>query len=214
MITKFLLMLGLLPVIASFLARKFLCDRIVKREGGGEVSLTGAEFADRILKRAGASPVDISVKARPFLRLGPGELVLPPSVASSRTVREVAEAGLLAGMVLMAQRQKKVVAWRTWALKFSWAGPVFASVVMIFASVVGRVSPSLSIAIIIGMLGMTTILLWTTLAVERAAARVVADLLTETAIVNRRSEAEQLTALVKALGWRRIIPGAIAWIGK
>jgi hypothetical protein len=37
-------------------------------------------------------------------------------------------------------------------------------------------------------------------------------MLDETALVARRSEGERLANLVRALGWRRIVPGAIAWI--
>jgi len=32
-------------------------------------------------------------------------------------------------------------------------------------------------------------------------------------LVARRSEGEAIAGLVRALGWRRIVPGAIAWIG-
>jgi hypothetical protein len=55
--------------------------------------------------------------------------------------------------------------------------------------------------------------LWLTLPVERAAAKAVAEMLEETALVARRSEGQKLGNLVRAMAWRRIIPGAISWIG-
>ncbi len=213
MIVKFLLLLGLVPVFAAFMARKFFCDRLLRRDGGAELSLTGAEFVERIFKKGRAEGVDLQVKSRPFLVLGPERLVLSPGLAESRRARDVAEAGLLAGMVLMARQQAKVVGWRTWAVKFGSAMPAFTTIVMFFAMVMGRLSASFALSLIAAILGMATLFLWFTLPVERAAAKTVGEMLEETALVARQSEGETLASLVRAMAWRRIIPGAIAWIG-
>lgn len=213
MIPKLLLLSGLVPVLVSFLARKFLSDGILRKEGADEVSLTGRELVDRIFKKSGVIGVEIIEKKRPFLVLGPERLVLAPALAESKQARAVAEAGLLAGMVLMARRQANVVRWRAWAAKFGTAFPAFTVVVMAFAVVVGRLGATLGFGIIAGVLGLATVLLWLTLPVERTAASVVAEMVEESTVVNRRSEGEKLASLVRALGWRRILPGAIAWIG-
>lgn len=213
MISKFFLLSGLVPVLISFVARKILSDGVLRKQGAGEVSLTGLELVERILKKAGTNGVELVVKKRPFLVVGPTRLVLPPRLAGSRRARDVAEAGLLAGMVLMARRQAKVVQWRAWAVKFSSAFPAFTLIVMAFALVIGRLGASWVMGITSASLGLTTILLWLTLPVERAAAGVVAEMVEESAVVSRRSEGETLGHLLRALGWRRIIPGAIAWIG-
>ncbi|MGC6467089.1 MAG: hypothetical protein ACON5N_16040 [Akkermansiaceae bacterium] len=210
---KILLLFGLIPVLVSFLTRKFLYERIVKQQGQEKGTVTGEELAKLILKKGKAGSVDLTVKKRSFVKLGPDHLILTPDQASSEQGRQVAEAGLLAGMVLMARQQEKVVAWRTWALKFSWAMPSFTTVVMVFAIVIGKVSASLCLGIVAAVLGLSTVLLWLTLPVERAAARLVAEMLEETALIPRRSEGERLAELTRAMPWRRIIPGAIAWIG-
>lgn len=213
MIFKFLLMLGLIPLIGSFLARKFFSDRVLKSEEGGEkVTYTGKEMVERILKLGKATDVEIQVKKRPFLPLGPNLVVIPPKFAGSKEVRDVAGAALLAGMVLMARQQDRVVAWRSWAVKFGYAMPGFAIVVMIFAMVVGRLSPSMSLAIVSASLGLSTILLWSTLTVEKAAAKVVADYLEETPLVPRRNEGELITKYLKAHSWKRIVPGAVGFL--
>ncbi len=213
MIFKFLLMLGLIPLMGSFLVRKFFSDRILKsEEGGTTVSYSGKEMVERVLKLGKAKDVDIQVKRRPFLYLGPGYLVLSPQVAESKEVRDVAGAALMAGMVLMARQQDRVVAWRSWAVKFGYAMPGFAMVVMIFAMVVGRVPPSMSIAIVSACLGLSTLLLWSTLTVEKAAAKVVADFLEESALVPRIREAELLTKYLMAHSWKRVVPGAVGFL--
>lgn len=205
--------MGLIPVFVSFVARKFLSDGTVRKEGEGEVSISGGEMVERILKKGKAAEVEIQVKARPFRVLGPRKLVISSHLNESRNARDVAEAALLAGLVLMARRQEKVVSWRTWAVKFGSAMPVFTMIVVAFALVMRTLTPGYCIGVVAAALGFATVMLWVTLPVERAAAGTVAEMLEETALVSRRSEGERLAKLVRALAWRKIIPGAIAWIG-
>ncbi|MGD1979246.1 MAG: zinc metallopeptidase [Akkermansiaceae bacterium] len=213
MIARLFLLSGLIPLILSFLARKFLSDGALRSDGDKEVGLTGRELVKKILAKSGAESVDVIEKTRPFMVVGAKSVVLPPKLADSRKARDVAEAGLLAGMVLMARKQESVVKWRVWAAKFSAALPAFTIIVMAFALVIGRLGGSWVIGIIAASLGLTTVLLWFTLPVERAAAGVVADLVEESTVVPRRSEGEILSNLVRALGWRRIVPAAVAWMG-
>lgn len=214
MIAKLFLMSGLIPVLGSFLLRKLFSDGTVRRFGEDEVSLTGAELVERVLEKGKAGSVEVQVKKRPFLVLGPERLVLSPSLAESKRARDVAEAAVLAGMVLMARQQAKVIGWRRWAIKFGAAMPAFTAIVMVFAMVIGRLSPTLSISIVAATLGLATLFLWFTQPVERAGAKAVAEMLEETALVARRAEGEKLGELVRAMSWRRIIPGAVAWIGR
>ncbi len=214
MIIKFLLLMGLLPVFGAFLARKLLSDGAVRKDGEHEVSLTGGELVARILERGKASSVEVQLKTRPFLILGPERLIISPTLAESKRARDVAEAGLLAGMVLMSRQQAKVVRWRMWALKFGSAMPAFMTLVMFFAMVMGRLSPTLCFSLVAGILGVASVFLWLTLPVERAAAKVAAEMLEETALVARRSEGEMLGNLIRAMAWRRVMPGAVAWIGR
>ena len=48
---KLLLLMGLIPVFISFIARKFLSDRIVRKEGGFEMSISGHEMIEKISVR-------------------------------------------------------------------------------------------------------------------------------------------------------------------
>jgi len=209
---KFLLLSGLIPVIIAFLARKFLSDGPMRKFGDEEVSLSGRELVARVLEKGGARNVEVIEKKRPFLKVGPERLLLSPALANSKRAREVAEAGILAGLVLMARKQEKVVQWRAWALKFGSAFPAFTIIAMVFALVVGRLGAGYVFGIVSASLGLSTVLLWLTLPVERTASGIVAEMVEETAIVTRRSEGEKLGTLIRALGWRRIIPGAIAWL--
>lgn len=210
---KILLLLCLIPVGVSFLVRKWLADRVFRNEGADEIPHTGRELVERLLQRAKINDLTIEIKKRTFTQLSPTHLVLSPKIADSKRAVDVAEACLLAGLVMVARQQDKVVAWRTWAVKFGWVLPAFTSVIMFFAVVVGRVGITWAIAILALTLGITTILLWLTLPIERLAAQKVAELLEDSTALPRRTEGERLARLVKASVWRRIIPSAIAWIG-
>jgi len=212
MIGKLLLMSGIIPVIVSVFARKFFCDRTLRRHGDETVAINGKEFAEAILSQGKVTGVEIEEKRRPFLPIGPERLVISPSICKSKKARDVAAAGLLAGLVLMARRQKKVVSWRAWAVKFGWAMPSFSVVIVTFATVATSLLPSMAIGIVLGILGFAALALWFTLPVEREAAKTVAHFLDDTAIVNRRSEAEVLSELVSALAWQRLVPGCVEWL--
>jgi Zn-dependent membrane protease YugP len=105
------------------------------------------------------------------------------------------------------------VGWRTWAVKFGSAMPAFTTIVMFFAIAVRAITPGMAIGIVAASLGLATIFLWLTLPVERAAASAVSEMLEETPLVLRKSEGEKLANLVRASVWRKIVPGAVAWIG-
>ena len=209
---KFVLILSLLPLIGVFLVRKFFCDRVLKKYEGERVSLTGKELAKRILKNGSKGPVEIEIKTRPFMILGPDRLVLSTRLADSIKAKDVAEVGLMAGMVLMAQRQSNVVGWRLWAIKSGTALPVFVALVAPFAMFFLRVINSITFVVL--SLAFSAIILALTTAVERAAAEAVSGVLMDSAIVPRQTEGETLARLVKALSWKRIVPGAISWLGR
>ena len=205
-------MCGILPVIASVLLRKFFCDRILKREQTNMVSLTGGAFVIALLKKGGASEVEVEEKKRPFLPITPKKLILAPKLVESKCAIDVASAGLLAGLVLVARQQEKVFGWRQWAVKFGWAGPAFTVAIVIFGALSKTFAVGMAIGILFKVLGIASIALWFTMPVEREAAKKVAYFLEESNVVPRASEAEQLAVIVRALAWQRLVPGCVEWL--
>lgn len=174
--------------------------------------MTGRDFARAVLKKGKATEVLVEEKRRPFLPLSPESLVISPKIAESRVARDVAAAGLLAGLVLMARQQEKVFGWRKWAVKFGWAGPAFTVAIVIFGALSKSFTLGIAIGILFAVLGIASIALWMTLPVEREAAKQVAHFLEESNIVARSSEAEKLAVLVRALAWSRVVPGCVEWL--
>ncbi len=207
MISKLFLIGGLILVAVSFFVRKILCERVTKRVGEKRVSLSGSDFAAAVLKAGGAKDLEISQKRRPFLSIDTDRLILSPAMAESRGALNVAEAGLRAGLTLMARRQEKVVSWRVWAVKFASVFPVFTLIILAFALVMGRLGGSWVLGIFSGSLGFSCLMLWMTFSIEREAARLVVNFLEEKNLLHRRTESELLGEITKALAWRRIVPG-------
>lgn len=177
-----------------------------------KVSVSGRDFTRLVLEKGKASEVKIEEKRRPFLPITPGSLALSPRVAESRNAQDVASAGLLAGLVLLARQQEKVFGWRKWAVKFGWAGPAFTVAIVIFGALGKSFTLGIGIGILFSVLGIASIALWLTLPIEREAAKQVCHFLEETNIVARRSEAERLEVLVRALAWQRVVPGSVEWL--
>lgn len=214
MLNKLILILSLLPLLAGLAARHFFYERIVRHFGKGEVSLEAREVARRILKKGGAEDAEILEKRSPFLPVGPKHLVLTKKIASSRRAQDVAEAAHLAGLVLMARRESRVVAWRVSAVKFGWSFPAFSILVLVFAMIVRTVPIWWGISLIALSCAFASISLWSTLNIERNAAQMTARLLADTPILPRREEGELLARLTRAQAWKRIIPGILQWLGK
>lgn len=214
MLNKIILIFSLLPILAGLAARYFFYERIMRKLGHGAVSLDAREVARRILKKGGADDVVILEKRNPFLPVSPKYLILSKKMATSRQAKDVAEAAHLAGLVLMARREARIVAWRVSAVKFGWSFPAFSIIALVFAVFVRTIPVWWALALIALACAFATISLWLTLSVERNSAQMTARLLAESPILPRREEGEHLALLCRAQAWKRIVPGILQWIGK
>ena len=139
--TKLILLISLLPIILSVVVRKFFCDRGVRSAGNAETSRTGRELAELLLSKAGISgEVEVVEKRRTEVKVGePVKLVLTKRLAGAKNVVALGEVALLCGHALVATSNPDLLKWRQWAVKFSFAFPIFTLVVLIFAVVVAKI---------------------------------------------------------------------------
>ncbi len=208
MIGKFLILVGLIPFLGSLVVRKLGGGFYLKQsENGEKFGISGEELASQLLQKGGGGDVEVVVRDRVFEKADIDRLVLSGRQAKGEDGRSLAEVCLRVGMVLMARREQKVMAWRAWALKFSWAFPVFALVAAIFALLVGK--GTLGVGLAVASLGVSSILLWLTLGPERAGARIVAEWVEESAVMRRRDDGERLGKMVRSLVWTRVVPRAL-----
>ena len=83
--------------------------------------------------------VEVVEKRRAEVKVGkPVKLVLSRRLVGAKNVLALGEVALLCGHALVATSNPDLLKWRQWAVKFSFAFPIFTLVVLIFAVVVAK----------------------------------------------------------------------------
>lgn len=210
---RLILLISLVPTILAIVVRKFFCDRGVRNAGDAETSRTGRELAEFLLERAGiAKKVELEIKRRAEVKAEPPKLILTKHLAEARNVIALGEVALLCGHALVATKNPDLLKWRQWAVKFSWAFPVFTLVVLVFAVVVAKVPPMWGIAGTAGALGLGSAMSLASVQIESQAANMMATLIDDTRIFPRLRESEAVVLACKSLAFRQAVPGAIEWL--
>lgn len=207
---KLVLLISLLPIILSVVVRKFFCDRGVRLAGNAETSRTGRELAELLLSKAGISDkVEVVEKRRAEVKVGePVKLVLTKRLAGAKNVVALGEVALLCGHALVATSNPELLKWRQWAVKFSFAFPIFTLVVLVFAVVATPLKGG-AVAIAAMALGMGSLASLLSLQVEVQGARMMATIIDEFRIFSRLRESEAVALACKSLAYRQAVPGAI-----
>lgn len=208
---KLILLISLLPIILSVVVRKFFCDRGVRSAGDGETSRTGRELAELLLSKAGISgEVEVVEKRRAEVKVGkPVKLVLSRRLVGAKNVLALGEVALLCGHALVATSNPDLLKWRQWAVKFSFAFPIFTLVVLIFAVVVAKIPAGLGLALAAAALGAGSLMSLLSLQVEVQGARMMATIIDESRVFPRLRESEAVALACKSLAYRQAVPGAI-----
>jgi hypothetical protein len=212
-VARLILLISLVPVILSIVVRKYFCDRGVRLAGDGDTSRTGRELADLLLGKAGvAAKVGIEVKRRAEVKVNPAKLHLTKRLAEAKNVLALGEVALLCGHAVVAIKNPDLLKWRQWAVRFSWAFPVFTLVVVVFAVVVAKMPPGWGIAVAMAALGLGSGMALASLQIEIQASQMMAAIIDESRIFPRLRESESVAQACKALAYRHAVPGAIEWL--
>ena len=208
---KLILLVSLVPIILSVVIRKLFCDRGVRSAGDAETSRTGRELAEILLSKAGISDkVQIEEKRRAEVKIGkPVRMVITKRLAESSNVVALGEVALLCGHALIATSNPDLLKWRQWAVKFSFAFPVFSLVVLVFAVVVAKIPPGLGLVFAAAALGAGSLFSLLSLQVEVQGARMMATIIDESRVFPRLRESEAVALACKSLAYRQAVPGAI-----
>ena len=209
--SKLILLVSLVPIILSVVIRKLVCDRGVRSAGDAETSRTGRELAEILLSKAGISDkVQIEEKRRAEVKIGkPVRMLITKRLAESSNVVALGEVALLCGHALIATSNPDLLKWRQWAVKFSFAFPVFSLVVLVFAVVVAKIPPGLGLVFAAAALGAGSLFSLLSLQVEVQGARMMATIIDESRVFPRLRESEAVALACKSLAYRQAVPGAI-----
>ncbi|MDA1007322.1 MAG: zinc metallopeptidase [Verrucomicrobia bacterium] len=210
---KILLLVSLLPTVVAVLARKWLCDRVVRPYEGHMTSRSGRELAEGLLKAAGrGASISVAEKRKAGVVVDPPQLVLSSALAEARDVVSLGKGAALTGQALVAADQPQLMRWRQWVLRFSWAFPVFTAVVLVFAVVVAKLAASWAIVILLGALGLASALSLASVMIEVEGAKLVLDLMERSRVLPRRDEEEEVGLCCRAMAYRQVVPGAVEWM--
>ena len=210
---KLILLISLVPTILAIVVRKFFCDRGLRSSGDAETSRTGRELATMLLEKAGLSEkVEVLVKRRPEVKVDPAKLILSKHLAEAKNVIALGEVALLCGHALVAVKNPELLKWRQWAVKFTWAFPVFTLVILVFAVVVAKIPAFWGITGTAAALGLGSGMALASLQIEIQAARMMATIVDESRIFPRLKESEAVALACKSLAYRQAVPGALEWL--
>ena len=172
---RLILLISLLPIILSVVVRKFFCDRGIRSAGDAETSRTGRELAELLLSKSGISnKVVMEEKRRADVKVGKTvKLILTKRLQEAKNVLALGEVALLCGHALVATSNPDLLKWRQWAVKFSFAFPIFTVVVLVFAVVVAKVPPGWGLAAAAAALGAGSLMSLVSLQVEVQGARMM-----------------------------------------
>lgn len=204
---KLLLLFGLSLTALGVAGRKWFSDRALKQARGKSVSLTGKSLAKKLVTGAGLK-TEVAEGRRS--KLGEGTLVLSPAVREEKAVLQVAEAGVLAGLVMLGRRQEQLLGWREWGLKFGWAAPAFTMVVVVFAIVVGKLPMGWGLGVISVGLGLGVLASALVAWVEWQAVGLVAKLTEARAVFHREEERVLVLKTMRGLAAKKLVPGFLA----
>ena len=213
---RFILPFALIPIVAAIILRKLNGDRILRSAGQQLLNHPADGTARKMLDSMGHKKVKLVHKQSLWASTGDAtrKRVQLPEFTAKKNHPALVEthglAALRAGIFLLAQREPALVAKRDWALRFGHVFPIFTTIVVVFALVVGKLPSMLGLSIVVASLGVATCAQVLALVCERKAATLAIVVLEKKRIFPRLSEEEAVIEAVRAQAWRSIVPGFIA----
>jgi len=157
--------------------------------------------------------VEIKTPSRRWTALpdiGSQWMILHPDTASGVSASSHGRAALQVGLYLLSQRDPKVMARRRWAIRFGHVFPVFTTVVMTFALVVGRLHAVWALAVIMASCALAACAQLLTITAERQAADLACVVLEKKRTLPRLSDEEAVVSATRAWAWRSCLPGILS----
>lgn len=190
-------------IFANILGLRYL---LVDRK----VSLSVRVYLEKILACSDCGEIEISfIGKRGQLDCGKKRLTLPASYEDSKDAQHHARASIDLGLLLLREQHPAPVDWRLKMVKLGNLLPLFTIMVVIFSCLLGKLLPTIGVAAITFSLGLSSVLLWLSIAVEKEAAHLMVDRVEKLRIIPRLSEEEALVTSIRAVPWARLIPGAL-----
>lgn len=215
--------LFILPSLAiiclALVLRKVNADRVLRQSRKTQLTIPAEELVRKMLEHGqgkGASDVKLDISPRASRAwvgaddMGDGWLRLSSELAKSRSAEAHGYAALHVGLYFLRERDPEAIARRRWAIRFGHVFPIFCSVVLVFAILVGRLQPGWMLMLLLAVLALATCVQMLTVGVERKAAAMACVLLEKKRLLPRFSEEEAVLAATEAWSWYGVLPGILS----
>ncbi|MEO1856663.1 MAG: hypothetical protein ABGY95_04770 [Rubritalea sp.] len=175
-----------------------------------DLSESVASILSRLLTRLDRDDIKVSFsKVSPWLSCNDGSIYLPKTYLESKSSAHAARAMIQLGMYLLHEKHSSTVDWRLKAIKTGYILPVFVLLVVSFAFIVAKLPAIVVMASLAGSLGLSSILLWLSLAVEKEAAHLMVSRIEKLRLMRRLRDEESLVSSTLAAPWVSLIPGVL-----
>jgi len=175
-----------------------------------ELSESVGSIVSRLLARLDRGDIKLSYgKVSPWLNHTEGSIRFPKSYLESKKSSHAARAMIQIGLYLLHEKHATTVDWRLKAIKTGYILPVFVLLIAAFSFVVAKLPAIIAIASIAGSLGISSILLWLSLAVEKEAAHLMVSRIEKLRLMPRLRDEESLVSSTVAAPWVSLIPGVL-----
>ena len=205
---RLLILVSLAPFIAGGLfANIFGLRHLV---GDQKISLSVKVFLDKFLATTGREDITIQYKGKRGAINCPGRtLTLPASYETSYHTAHHARASLDLGMLLLHENHSGPIEFRLKMLKLGHLAPLFMTLIVSFSCLLGKLPPIIGISLFAFSLGLSAVMLWLSMPVEKEAAHLMVSRFEKLRLVPRLSEEESLVCSIRAVPWSRLIPGVL-----
>ena len=206
-----IILLSLLPILASLLTRRFFADRVLKSSSNYETSLAPLDLAEKMLLAAGHKDIKITISNSNLQSDVKGKSIyLPAKLTKSDTALTNGKAALAVGLYLLSIKRPKLLAQRQWAIRLGYVLPVFVFIIVIFAVVLAKLPTIWILSIIIGSISVSCVAQLYVIIADRQAAELAEIILNKRHIFARSHEKEAVIHSVRAWSWHGIVPGLLA----
>ena len=208
-----IILLSLLPILASLLTRRFFSDRILKSSSNYETSIAPLDLAEKMLLAAGHEDIKVTIsKSNSNLQsdIKGKSISLPAKLTKSDTALTNGKAALIVGLYLLSIKQPKLLAQRQWAIRLGYVLPVFVLIIVIFAVVLAKLPMIWILSVIIGSISISCVAQLYVFIADRQAAVLAEIILNKRNIFTRSHEKEAVILSIRAWSWHGIVPGLLA----
>jgi hypothetical protein len=175
-----------------------------------DLSESVGSILSRLLARLDRADIKLSYgKVSPWVNHTEGSIHFPQSYLESKKSSHAARAMIQIGMYLLHEKHAATVDWRLKAIKTGYILPVFVLLIVAFSFVVAKLPAIIAVASIAGSLGISSILLWLSLAVEKEAAHLMVSRIEKLRLMPRLRDEESLVSSTIAAPWVSLIPGVL-----